>query len=89
MTDDFKFSNASTLAAPATSAVAITPSDSAQLDRVSRAVFIGGAGDLAVLFANDATAVTLKGLVAGSILPVRVQKILSTNTTATNIVALY
>lgn len=88
MIDDYKFSTADNISNPARSATAITPSDSAQLARLSRAILVGGAGDLAVLFADDTTPVTLKGLVAGSILPLRVQKVLSTGTTATNIVAL-
>lgn len=68
----------------------VTKSDATVLP-VTRALYIGGAGDVAVKFEDDpsGTAVTLSGAAAGSIIPVRVVKVMSTNTTATNIVALY
>ncbi|MEG3124801.1 spike base protein, RCAP_Rcc01079 family [Sphingomonas sp. GB1N7] len=88
MADDFKFSNSAATSAPARRAAAITPNDT-NIISTTRAILIGGAGDLAVLFADDTASVVLKGLVAGSILPIRVQKVLATGTTATNLVALY
>lgn len=75
----------------ATNGVAVTKSDSTVLP-VTRALYIGGAGDVAVVFedkGSGGSAVTLAGATAGSVLPVRVLKVMSTNTTATNIVALY
>lgn len=68
--------------------VAVTKSDSTVLE-TTRALYIGGAGDVAVVFADGGSAVTLAGALAGSILPVQVTKVMSTSTTATNIVALY
>jgi hypothetical protein len=71
----------------ASGGVAVTPSDSTILPNI-RALFVGGAGNVAVTF-NDGSAVTLTGVLAGSLLPIQVQKVMLTNTTATNIVALY
>lgn len=72
----------------ASQGVAVTASDSTVLP-VTRALWIGGAGNVAVVFADGGSAVTLTGATAGSILPVKVTKVMSTNTTATSIVALY
>lgn len=70
-------------------AVAVTKSDSTILPDGVRALWIGGAGDVAVIMSGDTTAVTLVGVPAGTLLPVQVVKVMSTNTTATNIAALY
>lgn len=68
-------------------AAAVTLSDSTEL-LLTRALYIGGAGDLKVTMAYGAE-VTFVGLNAGSILPVQVLKCWETDSTATNIVALY
>lgn len=73
---------------PADAAAVVTPSDSVNLDYFTRAVFVGGAGNLAVVMKNGMT-VVFTGVVAGSVLPIRCARINSTNTTATNIVALW
>jgi hypothetical protein len=78
----------STSNGPAFNGVAVTKSDSTVL-RTTRALWVGGAGDVDVIFAEGTTAVTLAGIAAGTILPVQVTKVMSTNTTATSIVALY
>lgn len=66
----------------------VTKSDSTVLP-VTRALYIGGAGDVAVVFEDGGTAVTIPGVIAGQVYPFRVTKVMSTNTTATSIVALY
>lgn len=73
---------------PADWAEAVTPSDSVSLSKPCRALYVGGAGNLALLM-GDGTTVTFVGATAGSILPVRCLRVNSTSTTATNIVALY
>lgn len=74
---------------PAWSAVAVTPAD-ADLSRVAtRALYVGGAGNVAVVMSDGGAAVTFVGVQAGTILPLRVDRVNSTNTTATSIVALY
>lgn len=67
---------------------AVTASDSTDLG-VTRAVWVGGAGNLAVRFINSASAVTLTAVPAGTLLPIQVDRVMSTNTTATNITAIY
>jgi hypothetical protein len=69
---------------------AVTPSDTLDLPAgTCRALWVGGDGDVAVIADRDSSAVTIKGALAGTILPVRTRRVMSTNTTATNIVALY
>jgi len=78
----------STDIASAYRAVAVTKSDATILP-TTRGLYIGGAGDVAVIMAGDTAAVTFAGALAGSVLTLQVTKVMSTNTTATNIVALY
>ena len=73
---------------PAARAAAVSPSDSTVLSGV-RGLYVGGAGNVALKTKASDTAVTFTGVLAGSILPVRATQVMSTNTTATNIVALY
>ena len=73
--------------ATAVSATAVVPSDVIVL-RATHALYVGVSGDVAVLFANDATPVTLKSMPVGKH-DIRVVKVLATGTTATNIVALF
>lgn len=69
---------------------AITKSDTDKLPLgVCRALWIGGAGDVAVIAENDTAAVTFVGCAAGQVIPVKCKMVMSSNTTATSIVALY
>lgn len=72
----------------AVAGVAVTKSDATILP-TTRALWVGGAGDVAVILANDTAAVTIVGVAAGTLLPVQVTKVMDTNTTATSILALY
>lgn len=67
---------------------AVTKSDSTDLTG-ARAVYVGGAGDVALMAIGDSAAVTFTAVPAGSIIPVRITRVMSTNTTATSIVAIY
>jgi hypothetical protein len=73
--------------APATSLLAVTPSDSTVLN--CRALYVGGAGNIAIMGVRDSAAVTLSGVLAGTVLPISASKVMSTNTTCTLIVALF
>jgi hypothetical protein len=74
---------------PASKLVAITKSDATDLTASKiRGLWVGGAGDVAVIAAGDSAAVTIVGVPAGTLLPVSVVKVMSTNTTATSIVGL-
>lgn len=65
----------------------VTPSDSTNLTEVARALYVGGAGNVALVTPEGTTA-TFSNVNAGTILPVRVVRVNSTSTTATSIVAL-
>ena len=70
-------------------AVAVTPSDSADLARVAtKGLFVGGAGNITVDLTDGKTAVLFTGVLAGTFFPVQVKRVRATGTTATNIVAL-
>lgn len=86
MTDRFSNRNPS-LTAPAASAYPITPNDAVDLAEVPRAIYIGFSGDLAVLTIGGQT-VTFKNLLAGSLLPCRVARVLSTGSTAGDLIGL-
>ena len=68
--------------------VAVTPSDSTDLDTLTRAIYVGGAGNV-VAVRHDGTTVTFTAVPAGTVLPIAVRRINSTSTTATAIVALH
>lgn len=74
--------------APASGFAAITPHDSTDLTYVTRAVYVGGAGNLVAVDEQN-NPVTFTGVTAGSILPIRVRRVNSTSTTATSLVALW
>ncbi|MGN7959143.1 spike base protein, RCAP_Rcc01079 family [Agrobacterium radiobacter] len=76
------------ITAPAGRFAAVTPSDSADFSFVTRALYVGGDGTVVAVDANG-TAVSFVGVVAGTILPIRVSRVNSTSTTATNIVAMW
>ena len=78
--------------APYAHAESITPADSELTsDHYTRAIYIGGTGDLAVKMAGAEgdSIVIFEALPVGTILPIRVSQIRSTNTTATLIIALW
>ena len=87
MADDFSTYKAA-LDSPYEHAAAVTPNDSVDLANATRGIFVGGAGNLAVITLGGET-VTLTGVTAGSMLRLRVSRIKSTGTTATNIMALW
>jgi hypothetical protein len=76
------------LNSPAQDAFVISESDSANLTFSTRAIYVGGGGNVAITTVKG-TNVTFANVAGGSILPVRAQKVLSTGTTATLIVGLY
>jgi hypothetical protein len=77
------------LTAPGNNLIAITPSDSTDLPQVSRGIYVGGAGNLVVTPAAGGSNVTFVAVPAGTVLPIRVTRVLSTSTTATSLINLY
>lgn len=72
---------------PAIQASAVSPSDSTNFP-ACRALYIGTGGNVVVVMENG-NVVTFANAQAGSVLPLRAVRVNSTNTTASNIVALY
>ena len=66
----------------------ISKSDTVDFDRQTRAILVGGAGNMSVVFSDGSTCV-LTGCLAGTVYHVRATRVNSTNTTATNMVGLY
>ena len=69
----------------AETAISVTKSDSTVL--TPSTLYVGGAGDVAVTTVNG-NVVTFSAVPAGTILPILVTKVMSTNTTATLLLAL-
>lgn len=69
---------------------AVTPHDTNPMNfgMTQKALWVGGAGNLAVIPVGQNTAITLTGIVAGSFIPLSVKRVMGTNTTATLITAL-
>lgn len=65
----------------------ITPSDTADLQETANAIYVGGAGDIALVTTGGAS-LTFVAVPAGSILPVKARTVLATGTTATTLLAL-
>jgi hypothetical protein len=84
-----KFSNHSVgLTAPATNAFAITTSNSDDLAHVTRALYVGVTGNIAVVMKNG-DSVIFTNVPAGTVLPIRAARVSATGTTAQDMVGLY
>jgi hypothetical protein len=73
--------------APATYAEAVAKSDTINLRYVSRALWVGGTGDVAVEM-QSGDVVVFTAVPAGTLLPIRINRVNSTSTTATAMVAI-
>lgn len=73
---------------PATGGFMIIPSDTQDLPFVTRAIWVGGSGDIALVTLGRSVLI-LSGAVQGSIIAVRATKVFVSNTSATNLVGLY
>lgn len=74
------------LESPALRVFDVTPSDTTDLEEVSRALNVGTSGTVRLTTVQGTTA-TIQ-IAAGIAFPIRAERIWSTGTTATNIVAL-
>lgn len=68
---------------------AITTSDTTLVN--CRAIYVGGAGDIALSIDSTKAAVTLKAVPVGTVLPISLNggRVMATNTTATLLIALF
>lgn len=75
------------LSSPPEEAAAVTPNDTTPLAQASRAIYVGGAGNLSVTMLGGQN-VTF-AVQAGTLLPLRASHVRAAGTTATGIVALW
>lgn len=78
------------ITSPGAYAYTVTPNDSTILSPPARGVYVGTTGNLAVVLQADeegASPVTFINVQGGTLLPIKAIKVMSTNTTADNIVA--
>ena len=87
MTDHYE-NHSPSLVSPATGGANVAPSDDADLAQVTRAFYVGRGGDLSLRLVSGSQ-VVLAGVVGGTLLPLRAERVLATGTTAADIVALW
>jgi hypothetical protein len=75
------------LTAPAERAEPIIPSDTTDLPRATRALYVGQSGDVVLRMTSGAT-VAFTGMQGGMIYPLRIARVLASGTTATGLVGL-
>lgn len=86
MPDRYK-NRAESLEGPAAHAFSVVPNDTAPLPEVTRALYVGGDGNVSVELLSGAV-VTLAAVQAGTLLPLRISKVRATGTTADQMVGL-
>jgi hypothetical protein len=72
----------------ASNAIAITPHDNDELTAITKALYVGGAGDLNVRMLGSIGDIVFRNVAAGTILDIRVRAVRASGTTATHIVGL-
>lgn len=74
---------------PAVDGFTITPSDSTVFSQPSRAIYVGTAGNISAQLNGANTILLFTNVPAGTILPIRVNMVLATNTTANGMIGLF
>ena len=72
----------------AAGATTVTKSDTVTYDPPGRALYVGVTGNVAVRMAGDLSVVTFINVQGGSVLSICVDRVMSTNTTATDMLLL-
>ena len=72
---------------PAENAAGVTPHDTNDITKGARALYVGTTGNIKMITAGGDTG-TLKSVPAGAIITVRVKRVFSTGTSASNIVSI-
>jgi phage tail sheath gpL-like len=70
-------------------AIAVTPSDTADLVNQARALWIGAGGNVTVNMAQTGASITFTAVPAGTLLLGNINRVLATGTTAASLVALW
>ncbi|RGP41507.1 hypothetical protein BPTFM16_01813 [Altererythrobacter insulae] len=84
-----KFENTSdSLIAPAQVCFQISPDDNADLEQVTKAIYVGDGGDVTLQSLDGPSDVTFYNVPTGAILDVRVRAVKAAGTTASNIIGL-
>lgn len=86
-TDKFK-NTTDSLIASARDCFEIVPSNTAEIAKVTKAIYVGNGGDITVHAIDSVTDVTFTNVPTGTILPVRASHIRANGTTATGIIGL-
>lgn len=75
---------------PGSHAIVVSPNDSTPLPFVSRGIYVGTTGNIALVLQSDplSAPVVFSNVQSGSLLPLRATYVMNTNTTASNIVAI-
>jgi hypothetical protein len=88
MSNDIFRTHGRGLTSPPEHAAAIAPDDGTDLGHVTRALYVGSGGDLTVRMLGGGV-VTLAGVAGGTLVPLRVTRVLASGTTAGAIVGLW
>lgn len=76
---------------PGRRAALIVPSDTVDLANATKAIYVGGAGDITVIMAGDGDngAVQFKAPPIGTMLNIQARRVMATGTTATLLIAIW
>ncbi len=76
------------ITASARGGAVVTKSDTVNLTKVTKGLYVGGAGDVTAVM-QDSTVLLFSAVPAGTILPIRASRVNSTGTTATLMTAIW
>ncbi len=74
---------------PASNGLIVTPSDTINLPHESIYLYVGVAGDVSVEMKGVGTALIIDSVPAGTLLPIKITRVNSTGTAATDMVVFY
>lgn len=73
---------------PAETCFPIVPNDTADIQMATKALYVGRGGNLTIISVRNEVPVLFANIASGSVLDVRVRRVLATGTTAGDIVGL-